>query len=168
MERRYLPLEHRAEDGLKLQGVAMRYGDTTAFPWGMERFAPGAFGNLAKADVTLNVQHDRSQIVARTGGGGLELLDSESELRIMADLPETTMARDAVRMVGAGLLRGLSVEFKAIREAVLDGGRQPIREIQRAKLLGIGIVDSAQYSQTQVQARWKRLAANRIERRLWL
>lgn len=152
---------------MRLQGVAMRYGDTTAFPWGLERFAPGAFGDIAKADVTLNVQHDRSQIVARTGGGGLELLDSESELRIQADLPETSMARDAVRMVSAGLLRGLSIEFKAVKETVLEG-RRPIREIQRAKLLGIGIVDRAQYSQTQVQARWRRLASNRLERRLWL
>ena len=166
MERRYIPLEYRAQDGLRLGGVAMRYGDTTTFPWGMERFAPGAFGDLAKADVTLNVQHDRSQIVARTGGGGLRLLDTDLELRIEAELPDTTMARDAVRMVGAGLLRGLSVEFKPIKEAVLDG-RQPIREIQKAKLIGIGIVDRAQYSQAQVQARWKHQSI-RSMRRLWL
>ena len=168
MERRYIPLEYRAQDGLRLGGVAMRYGDTTTFPWGMERFAPGAFGDLAKADVTLNVQHDRSQIVARTGGGGLRLLDTDLELRIEADLPETTMARDVVRMVSAGLLRGLSVEFKAVKESVVEGGRQPIREIQRARLIGIGIVDRAQYSQTQVQARWKHHASLRIERRVWL
>ena len=54
-----------------------------------ERFESGAFGDLATADVLLNAQHQRAVPLARTGGGGLVLLDTLMELRIDATLPET-------------------------------------------------------------------------------
>ena len=56
----------------------------------------GAFAGLD--DVTLNRMHERSDIIARTGGGGLVLDDSASRLHLRADVPDRTGAdmRDLV------------------------------------------------------------------------
>ena len=75
--------ELRAE-GRTLQGEALVYGDVAEFPWGRERVEPGAFGEVG--DVILNRQHDRQTPIARTGGGGLSVIDSPEALRIRADL----------------------------------------------------------------------------------
>ena len=105
MERRFAPLEYRGE-GRTLEGVAVKYGDTARLPFGSERFEPGAFGDVAGADVILNVQHDRGRPIARTGGG-LVLEDSREALAIRADLPATREADDALELVRAKVLRGL-------------------------------------------------------------
>ena len=51
-----------------LSGVAMPYGSLAQLRGFRERFEPRAFGDLSSADVTLNVQHDRGRVIARTGG----------------------------------------------------------------------------------------------------
>ena len=59
-----------------------------------------------RADVILNVQHDRGRPIARTGGGGLELLDNSIELGIRATIPETRDGDDALKLVNKRILRG--------------------------------------------------------------
>ena len=78
MEIRFAEIRH---EGRTLSGVAMRYGSIAKLPWGPERFAPAAFGDVKAADVILNFQHDRSRPLARTGGGGLLLTDTPEALR---------------------------------------------------------------------------------------
>ena len=114
-----------------------------------ERFEPGAFGDLSGADVILNRQHLRAAPLARTGGGGLTLADGPDALRMSADLPETREAADALTLVRAGILRGLSVEFRALRERIERG----VRVIVRAKLIRIGLVDEPAYKGAGVEAR---------------
>ena len=46
-------------------------------------------------------------------GGGLELVDTETELTIRAELPETSESNDVLELVRSGVLRGLSIEFSA-------------------------------------------------------
>ncbi len=143
-----------ALDGRKLSGAAMVYGTDGTTPTGRrERFAPGAFGDIG--DVILNVQHDRSRPLARTGAG-LEFQDDKTALRLSAALPKTREARDAVALVKAGVLRGLSVEFRAVRER-LDGA---VRVIERAVLLGVALVDKPAYDASTVQARARENAAS--------
>ena len=72
----------------------------------------------------LNVQHDRQaqpimRFVPELRG---------SQVVIDAPLPDTSRGRDAAVMVRNGTLRGLSVEFRSIREARQSG----IRHIQKA------------------------------------
>ena len=115
-------LEHRFISGLEvagrtLRGRAIRYGDearivTATGRQARERFAPGAFGDVAKLDTTLDLQHDRRRLLARVGAG-LTLYDDGRELRLEAVLPETRDADDALTLVRSGLLRGYSVEFDA-------------------------------------------------------
>ena len=130
--------------------MAIRYGDEAVVGGGIrERFDPGAFGDVAALDVILNRQHDRRVPLARTGGGGLTLQDDPQSLRMAAELPDTPEARSVQELVRRGVLRGLSVEFRAIREAFVNG----VRVIQEAVLTGLGVVDQPAYPASTVEAR---------------
>ena len=145
-ERRFAAVEVRA-DSRELRGVVMPYGSEARLPWGRERFEPGAFGTIG--DVLLNVQHQRSRPLARTGGGGLELADSTDALRMVATLPATRDGDDALLLVRGSVLRGLSVEMEVTRER-MEGS---LRVVERAVLHGIGVVDRPAYSDAEVAAR---------------
>lgn len=146
--------ELRAEPGTRvLEGTAVRYGDIASLPWGKEKFMSGAFGQIG--DVILNRQHSRDRPVARTGGGGMVLTDNGDSLRMVASLPETRDADDALALVRAGVLRGLSTEFLVEAER-FEGS---MRIIDRAKLVGLAIVDSPAYPSSLIQAREKALQA---------
>lgn len=138
--------ELRAE-GRTLRGIAMPYD--TVSPGHREKFQPGAFiGNLG--DVALDVQHDRRRIVARTGGGGLELRDTPAALYMVAHLPETREAADTLTLVRNRVLRGLSVEFIALKQRYESG----IRVISKAALPRLSVVDAGSYPGTDVQVRY--------------
>ena len=126
----------------------MPYGEVS--PTWRERFEAGAFGpDVAAADVILNRQHDPARALARTGGGGLSLADGADALRMAAILPRTREADDTLALVAAGVLRGQSVEFRAIDEDD-EGG---VRVIRRAELSGLGVVTRAGYEGATVAAR---------------
>ena len=109
--------------GRTLSGTAIRYGDVARLPWGQERFEPGAFDDVAGADVILNVAHDRGRPIARTGGGGLVLADSADALTIRADLPATREADDALASrEGQNFAR---VEHRISGDCRAHGGQRP-------------------------------------------
>ena len=147
IERRFTELR---QEGRRLSGVAIRYGSIAVFPWGRERFEAGAFGDVGQLDVILNSHHVRARPLARTAGGGLQLVDTETELTIRADLPPTSEANDVLALVRSGVLRGLSIEFSAQAERLEEGD---LRIVERAKLSAIGVVDRPQYETSTVQAR---------------
>ena len=149
-EKRYCEL--RAA-GRILQGDAVVYGDRAVFPWGEEIIAPGAFAPLG--DVILNRQHDRKTPLARTGGGGLSLHDTATALAVRAELPDTPSANETLALVRGKILRGLSVEFLATAERQAGD----MRIIEKAQLVGVGVVDDPQYPKSLVQARAKELRA---------
>ena len=148
IEYRYAAME-ATPGGRRVAGVAIRYGERATIEGKfVEEFRPGAFAPIG--DVILNWQHDRNKPLARTGEhGGLQLADSATELRVAATLPETTLADDAVELIRRGVFRGLSIEFRSIRESTVGG----VRIIEKALLSGIGIVDRPAYSNAEVQAR---------------
>lgn len=146
-------LEIRNVTGRTLEGVALRYGDTALIgPSMRETFTPGAFSPIG--DVILNGHHDRGVPLARTGGGGLSIEDTPTELRVKAALPETTQADDVLALVRSKVLRGLSIEFVAVEER-LEGD---LRIVERARLSAISVVASPAYAASVVEARAKRKA----------
>ena len=148
--------ELRAE-GRRLEGEAIVYADEAVFPWGLERVEPGAF--LPLGDVILNRQHDRKTPLARTGGGGLTINDSPEALSISAELPQGVQAADeTLALVRAKILRGLSIEFHALSERF----EADLRIIERAHLVGVGVVDSPSYPQSLVAARAEERAPGRL------
>ena len=93
-------------------------------------------------DVIARLQHSRDRPIGRTGGGGLELADSAAALRASLTLPKTRDGEDAAELLRTRILRGWSVEFRATREKVADGG---LRIIEAAELRGLGLVDEPAY-----------------------
>ena len=147
-ERRYSELR---ADGRRLSGVVVRYGDIANVGGVRERFMPGAFGPVEALDTILNVQHRRDRPIARTGGGGLDLMDGPDALRMAAELPTTREADDTLELVRTGVLRGLSVEFVSRSERV-EGG---VRVLARAGLAGLGVVDRPAYPSSTVASRYE-------------
>ena len=106
--------------------------------------------------IVITRQHDRNQPIMRT----VPYLEGD-EVRISAELPDTTAGRDAAADVRSGLLTGLSVEFRSMKE----GRRGGMREIRQAYVPRAGLVDSPSYTGSVVQVR-ERAEAGR--RRTWL
>ena len=146
IERRYSPIE---VEGRNLRGVGITYREIARMPFGRETFLPGAFGpNVSGLDAILRVQHSRDRAIARTPAT-LQLIDGPDALRMFATLPETREADDALTLVRAGVLRGLSPEFRAFDAPIIDG----VRTVRRAGLLGLGLVDQPAYLGSTVEAR---------------
>ena len=146
LEYRYSAVEI---EGRELKGVVMKYGEISPAhlnPTGHpEKFLPGSFDF---GDVILNVQHDRGRPIARTPDT-LFLVDSPESLTLRADVPETREGTDTLLLVKQRILRGLSVEFRAVKQRYEAG----VRVIEKAVLSGIGLVDKAAYSGSTVEAR---------------
>ncbi len=116
-----------------LHGVVLTYGQRARDR--AEVFLPGSL-QWPDGGIVLNRNHQRGQPIMRVTPevrGDSVVID--------APLPDTTAGRDAATEIRSGLLRGLSVEFKAIRQTWQGG----VRRIAAAKLSGIGLVDSASY-----------------------
>ena len=153
LERRYCELRE-ADKGL-LEGRAIVYGEIATIGPGLrERFIAGAFGDLRQADICLKFSHKRSRPLARTGGGGLRLIDSPESLSVVAEMPKTRESEDALTLVRSRVLRGLSIEFSAIRERSVER----VRQVERARLVAVGLVDSPAYVSSIVQVRGQALA----------
>ena len=144
LERRFSEL---IQKGRTIEGTALRYGEVATGAPFPERFEPGAFSPIG--DIPFTVQHDRSRIIARNGGGGLDIEDTTESLKIRAKLLETREAQDAHLMISNGLLRGLSIEFYPTSESQENG----VRVLSRAVLTTISAVDDPAYSGSEIEAR---------------
>ena len=141
--------EVRARDGL-LIGQAIAYR-TPAYIRSIERseqFEPGAFQPLGTA--LLNVEHDRTKPpLAWTGGGGLELKDTDDGLTIRA-LPQGEAGRLAYDAVADGTYKGLSIEFMPLAERTEPANNRRI--IDKSILHGIALTSSPAHN-TTIEAR---------------
>ena len=126
--------------GRTLSGTVLRYGDLS--PEHRERFEPGAFAPVPA--VPLNLQHDRRMQVL--DAGAFILTDTERALEVRADLPADSAA---LALVKRGALNGFSVEFHARAERREAG----VRVIERAALVGIGLVDHPSYPDSLAEVR---------------
>ena len=138
-------------EGRTLSGRGVVYGDVANVGGRPERFLPGAFGaNVSKLDVILNAAHDRARPLARSDGGGLVLTDTPAALEVVARRwPKPESLPTPWRLIEAGVLRGLSLEFVATRESMVG----PTRVLAAARLVGIAVVDKPAYSASKVAAR---------------
>ena len=131
----------------KLSGTLIKYGDRANMGSFVEQIEPGAFSPVEELDAGINVQHQRDKPLARTQGGGLVLIDSPEELKAEFDLPDTQNGHDAAELINRGVLRGLSVEMSVPPDGQtwrMENGVS-LRTIHKAKLHGLGIVDSPAY-----------------------
>ena len=144
LELRYSELR---QAGRSIYGTAVVYNEVATGAPSPERFLPGAFSPIG--DIPFTVQHDRRRIIARNGGGGLEIQDTTESLKIRAKLLETREAQDAHLMISNGLLRGLSIEFYPTSESQENG----VRVLSKAVLTTISAVDDPAFSGSHIEAR---------------
>lgn len=136
----------------RLVGTLMVYGERAADR--PERFEAGAL-HWEAGGVVLREMHDRRQAITR-----FEPVTSGKAVQVSVVLPDTARARDAATLIRNGTYRGLSVEFHAERER-WDG---ELRIVERARLVGAGLVDDPSYTGSGVSMR----ARGEGRRRLWL
>ena len=117
-----------------------------------EMFAGGAL-HWDEGGVVLREQHNRQAPITR-----FVPEVRANEVHVEIPLPDTQRGRDAAVMVRDGTLTGLSVEFRT----ELETRRGGLRVVQRAKLVGAGLVDSPSYPGTNVEVR-----EHRGRRRWW-
>ena len=128
--------------GRTVSGTALRYGDVADLGRFREMFVSGAFRPIGS--VALNLQHDESRVLARSGNG-LVLADGPRSLEVRAELS----GKAEHELVRRGVLRGFSIEFRAKNQRY-EGGT---RIIESAELTGIALVDEPAYTESLAEAR---------------
>ena len=116
-----------------------------------EVFAPGAL-TWPSNGVRLLAEHRGRHVMRVT-----PTVDGTA-IRIDAALPDNDIGREVAREVRAGTKRGLSIEFHAMAETIVQG----VREIRSAFMDAAAIVAEGAYDQARVEVREKK------RRRLWL
>ena len=155
-QRRFVEL--RYDGDRRLSGTLMRYG-SVGQPYGKrskvrERFEAGAFGDVSRAEVVLNAYHDKTSLLARNDGGGMEISDGPVALTMQATLPKVRAADDALELVRGRVLRGLSIEFSPKREPDMEDGVM-VWPRDSVELTGVGVVAKPAYRESKVYPREK-------------
>ena len=127
----------------RLVGVLMPYGERAQDR--AEVFEPGSL-SWPESGVVLRRQHERSQPILR-----FTPVEVEGRLTVDAPIPDTVAGRDALAEIRSGLFRGLSVEFRAVRQTIVLG----VRRISEAILTAAGLVDEGSFAGAVVEARLK-------------
>lgn len=160
IEYRFLKEIRAANDTDKMivEGVAVRFGvanvlwtDSNGKEY-KEIVAKGAFDNCVMDDVLLRYNHDDSvPVLANTKNKTLELTVTDEELRVRAELANTSVGRDVFELVKAGTVGGLSIAFYADEDDCdYMGTTRTINKVTR--LIEISIVDHPAYQETSVEA----------------
>ncbi|MCY4019262.1 MAG: HK97 family phage prohead protease [Chloroflexi bacterium] len=138
-----------------VRGRVLRFGDKATIGTFTETWDPDA---PRYSDVIVNLMHDRRMPIARSGAG-LEMNRSDQALDAVITLPQTRYAEDARALIDAGLIRGLSVEFRTLKDD-WDGHH---RLIQSAEITGIGLVDRPAYPDSVLAARFAELRQRAVD-----
>ena len=135
--------EERASPG-RLYGVLLRYNERAGDR--PEVFEDGAltWPDGPDGGIVINEQHNRQAPIMRVIPE-----DRDGAVVIDAQLPDTTRGRDAAVMIRNGTLRGLSIEFRAMKERNAGG----VRSIAAARLTAAGLVDDPSYGGSRVEVR---------------
>ena len=140
----------------RLTGVLMPYGEQAKDR--AEVFERGALA-WDEGGVVLRRQHNRQQPILK-----FTPIERDGVLTVDAAIPSTAAGADCAAEIRSGLLTGLSVEFRSIREKFVGG----VRRIAKAHLSGAGLVDSASYSGATVEARERKRKRQRRWREFML
>jgi HK97 family phage prohead protease len=150
--------EARSDGKLRLRGVAAVFNSPSEDLGGFrETIEPGAFREaLRDGDPILLWQHDTKQPLARVSAGNLTLAETSRGLEFEAELPETSLAKDALTLVRSGVVKAMSFAF-SMRDGLdrwetRDG--EQWRFISKiGKLFEVSLVSEPAYAATSVAAR---------------
>lgn len=125
-----------------------------------EYIAPTAFNKTLAdgADVRALMNHDSNKLLGRVKNGSLRLRSEEDGLHIECDLPETSYAEDAYKLIRDGYNNGLSFGFITIKdvweEKEEDGETRTVCTLIEVRLLEVSFcVSFPAYEATDSNAR---------------
>jgi hypothetical protein len=128
-------LEMREEGSTRtFSGYAAVFNSDSEWLGFTEQIRPGAFQRTLQArnQVKMFVNHDDTMVLASTRAGTLRLNEDNRGLRVEADMPETTYARDLAVLMQRGDVDSMSFGFHVPRggdEWSDDGQRRYLNEI---------------------------------------
>jgi HK97 family phage prohead protease len=154
-------------DGRTLIGVAVPYGVEVDAPQGRERFVAGAFQRQIDSGQIGAVKFYASHTARLNGshpiGKTARLTERADALHGAWRLFDTTAAEDALVLVRAREVTGLSIGFRQLKGGTVRGAGG-IREHRYAHLDHVVLTDSPIYAGAQVmEVRSKPLALHRLE-----
>jgi HK97 family phage prohead protease len=120
-----------------------------------ETVARGAFKDVLAGSprVTLNLNHNDSDILATTMSGTLTLTEDSRGLHVRAQLPNTSLGNDVRTLIASGILGEMSFKFSIAEERELpeiDGS--PHYRIERiGELYDVCVCPVGAYPQTSVE-----------------
>ena len=136
VEFRALTVELRAEgDGNTFVGYAARFNSPSEPLPFIERIAPGAFSRSIRnrrKDIRMYVNHNSDLLLASKRSGTLRLEEDEHGLRVEADLPDTSYARDLRALMQAGVVDKMSFGFTVPRGGDTwseDGSERTLKQV---------------------------------------
>lgn len=114
-----------------------------------------AFNKTVKeADVRALFNHDPAALLGRTSSGTLTLGVDERGLPFSVRLPDTSVGRDAAKLLERGDITGTSFGFSTVRDSwgqTEDGF--PLRSLQEVRLHEVSLVTFPAYPDTEVALR---------------
>jgi hypothetical protein len=139
-----------AEGGMTFTGYAAVFNSPSEPLPFTERIAPGAFrGSLKnRNDIKLLWNHDTGAVLGSTRAKTMKLTEDERGLYVEAQLPNTTLGRDARELIKRGDVDSMSFGFTVARdgESWSDDGRE--RTLRKINLHEVSIVAFPAYSAT--------------------
>jgi HK97 family phage prohead protease len=144
-------------DGNTFVGYAAKFNvPSEPLPF-TERIAPGAFAKSLRQrskDVRLYINHNSDMVLASKRSGTLRLSEDATGLRVEADLPDTTSARDLRALMQAGVVSTMSFGFTVPRGGDKWNGDGSERTLTGINLHEVSVVTGfPAYPQTEAAVR---------------
>jgi hypothetical protein len=143
-------LRQNDADGMTFSGYAAVFNsDSEPLPF-RERISRGAFENSLRArnDIKLLWNHESGSVLGSTRAGTLRLEEDSFGLRVTADLPQTSVGRDAAYLLKRGDIDSMSFGFSvpADGDEWSADGRE--RTLKSVRLHEVSIVAFPAYAAT--------------------
>jgi uncharacterized protein len=150
--------ELRAEgDGSTFVGYAAVFDSPSEPLPFVERIAPGAFAKSLRArkqDIKLYVNHNSDMVLASRRSGSLRLSEDSIGLRVEADLPDTSYARDLKDLMQRGIVDKMSFGFQVDRRGDKWNEDGTERTLTSVRLFEVSVVTGfPAYEATQAAVR---------------
>ena len=136
-------VEDRGDGPGRIRGVILPLGRVAGDR--REVFTPGSV-SWPSNGVRLLAEHRGRQVMRFTP------IERRGNLEIDERLPDTDVGREVAADIRSGRRAGLSVEFRALSDAVVQG----VREIRAALVDGAAVVKAGAYDQALAEVRARR------------
>ena len=146
-----------AGDGMAFTGMAAMYNARSEDLGGFtETIAPGAFSRSLKSrnEIRMYVNHNADMVLASRRAGTLRLTDTERGLRVEADLPDTSYARDLSALMKSNVVSSMSFGFSVPAKGDSWNAAGNERELRDVRLHEVSVVTGfPAYPQTTAHVR---------------